>query len=119
MKTLGEYIREIRETQDMSLRELARAIAVSPAFMSDVELGRRHPSDQHLAALALTLQVSEVDLREYDTRPPLQEFRRITASDPAYGFAFRRIIDTNVTAEELLRFVDERGGRHDEGQADE
>ena len=34
MKTLGERIRELREKQDLSLRELAGKIGVSAAFMS-------------------------------------------------------------------------------------
>ena len=52
MKTLGERIRELREQQDLSLRELASKIGVSASFMSDVELNRRHPSDKHLSAIA-------------------------------------------------------------------
>ena len=113
MKTLGERIRELREAKDISLRELARAIKVSPAFMSDVELGRRYPSDKHLAALARTLGIPRSDLREHDTRPPIQEFRRMAVSDPEYGFAFRRVIDTKVTPGELLRFLEERDERQE------
>lgn len=44
VKTLGQRIRELRERDDLSLREFARKLGVSAAFLSDVELGRRHPS---------------------------------------------------------------------------
>jgi transcriptional regulator with XRE-family HTH domain len=108
MKTLGERIRELREAKDMSLRELAAAIDVSAAFMSDVELGRRYPSDKHLAALATALETSTDDLGKYDTRPPIQEFRRMTVSNPEYGFAFRQMIDKKVSPGELLKFLEER-----------
>ena len=74
----------------LSLRELARALDVSAAFMSDVELGRRQPSDKHVSAIARALGVALEDLKEFDTRPPLQEFRRATQSDPEFGFAFRQ-----------------------------
>ena len=111
MKTLGERIRELREAKDMSLREVAAAIEVSPAFMSDVELGRRYPSDKHLVALAEALETAAADLSQHDTRPPIQEFRRMTVSNPEYGFAFRRMIDKKVSPDELLKFLDEREKR--------
>lgn len=111
MKTLGERIRELREEKDLSLRELANKIEVSAAFMSDVELGRRYPSDKHLIALAKELGASAEELSSYDTRPPLQEFRRMTVSNPEYGYAFRKVIDKKVTPGELLRFLEEREGR--------
>ncbi|MYB22505.1 MAG: helix-turn-helix transcriptional regulator [Chloroflexi bacterium] len=108
MKTLGERIRELREQRDLSLRELASQIGVSAAFMSDVELGRRNPSDKHMKDIARTLLASLDDLREFDTRPPLQELRRATLTDPQMGFAFRRMMDEGVSSEELLDFLERR-----------
>ena len=108
MKTLGERIRELREEKDLSLRELAKTIGVSAAFMSDVELGRRHPSDKHMRAIAQELETSLDDFEEFDTRPPLREFRKATLSNPEYGFAFRRIMDRQISSEELLEFVRRR-----------
>ena len=105
MKTLGEHIRELREERDLSLRELAAKIEVSAAFMSDVELGRRQPSDKHMAAVARALGTSLEDLQEYDTRPPLREFRRATLANPEYGFAFRKMLDKKISSEELLEFI--------------
>ncbi len=108
MKTLGERIRELREEQDLSLRELAKIIGVSAAFMSDVELGRRHPSDKHMRSIARALDTSLEDLRQFDTRPPLREFRKATLSNPEYGFAFRQMIDRQISSEELLEFIKQR-----------
>ena len=105
MKTLGEHIRELREERDLSLRELATRIGVSAAFMSDVELGRRHPSDKHMAAVVEALGTSLEDLRQFDTRPPLREFRRATLSNPEYGFAFRQVLDKRISSTDLLEFI--------------
>ena len=105
MKTLGERIRELREERDLSLRELAAEIEVSAAFMSDVELGRRHPSDKHMVAVARALGTSLEDLQEHDTRPPMREFRRATISNPEYGFAFRQVLDKNISSKDLLEFI--------------
>ncbi len=118
MKTLGQRIRELREEKDVSLRELASRIEVSAAFLSDVELGRRYPSDKHLVALVGVLDTSLEDLQQYDTRPPLQEFRRMTHSDPEYGFALRQMMDKKITPKELLDFIEQRGRRRKEDTHD-
>ncbi len=108
MKTLGQRIRELREAKDISLRELAKKIDVSAAFLSDVELERRQLSDKHLNALAKALDTSLDDLRKYDTRPPMNDLRRMTNSDPKFGYAFRQIINNKVSPDELLDFIQNR-----------
>lgn len=114
VKTLGQRIRQLREEEDLSLRELARKLGVSAAFLSDVELGRRYPSDRTLARIARVLGTALEGLQEYDTRPPLDELRRLAAQDPAYGLAFRRVIDSKVSPDALLKFAkgkEQRRGR--------
>ena len=108
MLTLGERIRQLREERDISLRELAKSVGLSAAFLSDVELGRRYLSDKHLSALAKALETSLEDLKQYDTRPPIRDLRRMTISDPEFGFAFRQLIDKKVKPQELLKFIEER-----------
>ncbi len=63
MKTFGERIRELREKQDLSVRELAKKLKVSASFVSDMELGRRYPSDDVLERLASELDTTIGDLR--------------------------------------------------------
>jgi transcriptional regulator with XRE-family HTH domain len=109
MKTLGEFIRELREKKDISVRELARQLKVSAAFLSDVELGRRHPSDEVMERLADCLGATLEDLQKYDARPPVQELKRLAASDPAMGFALRRVVDEGVTAKDLIEFLNRHG----------
>ncbi len=108
MKTLGQRIRELRENKDISLRELAKKIDVSAAFLSDVELERRYPSDKHLSDLSRALETTLDDLKKHDTRPPINDLRRMTNSDPKFGYAFRQIIDKKVSSEELLNFIEKR-----------
>ncbi len=110
MKTQGERIRELREELDLSLRELARSLDVSAAFLSDVELGRRYPTEEMLAKISKKLRTSLEDLQSHDSRAPLDELRRMASSDPAFGFALRRVVDTiaddQLTADELLKMLD-------------
>lgn len=110
-KTLGDRLRELREAKDFSLREFARKLELSAAFLSDVELGRRNPSDEVLVRMARFLGTTVDDLNAYDTRPPIEEMRRLTASDPAYGLAFRRVIDEGLSPEEIMKLLEKGAGR--------
>ncbi len=93
------------------MRELAKKVRISPAFLSDVELGRRHPSGETLARIAHILGLPVGDLRTLDTRPAVEEIRRLAASDPAYGFAFRQLVDRQLSPEELLKLVNQKSGK--------
>lgn len=103
--TLGERIRELRQAADKSLRELAREVSVSAAFLSDIELGKRYPSDDVLEEIAKRLRTSIAELREYDSRPPLDEMKRKSFTSPTYGFALRKMVEENVSGEELLQML--------------
>ena len=106
MKSLGQRIRELREEKDLSLRELCRKAGnLSPAFMSDLELSRRHPSDEVLANIARVLNISFEELKKLDTRPAMKEIKHRAMRDPGWGFAFRRVLDENITPDELVEMV--------------
>lgn len=108
MKTLGMRIRELREGKDLSLREFAKILDLSAAFVSDVELGRRHPSDSVLAKMARILETSLDELANFDTRAPVEDIRRLTNENPAYGLAFRKVIGEKVTPEELIELAERK-----------
>ncbi len=111
MKNLGQRIRELREEKDISLRELAKKAELSAAFLSDVELGRRYPSKKVLQLIAKELGVKAEELESYDTRPPsAEEVKRVIQTDPAFGFALRKVIDKKISSEELLRLAGKEPG---------
>lgn len=105
MKTLGERVRELRDAKDISLRELARKIKHSPAHLSDIELGRRHPGPEILAKIADALGVTSEDLKQHDHRMPMSEMRRVVEKDPQLGFAFRQMLDQGLSGKDLLEFL--------------
>lgn len=41
-RAIGLAMRRLRESKEISLRALARRLEVSAAYLSDLELGRRH-----------------------------------------------------------------------------
>ncbi len=106
MKPLGQYIRERREELDLSLREFARRLHCSAPFISDIELGRRYPSEKVLAWMAPILKVSLEDLKRHDTRPPLAEIKRITEADPLYAVAFRKVIAGKISPQKLIELAE-------------
>ncbi len=112
--TLGERIRELREAQDLSLREFAGKLGLSAAFVSDVELGRRYPSGKVLEAIAKMLGTPLEELEKHDTRAPVEGLKRLASSNPAYGLAFRTIVDKKINPEDLLKWAEKKGREDDE-----
>jgi transcriptional regulator with XRE-family HTH domain len=112
VKTLGQRIRELREKKDLSLREFAKQLGgLSAPFLSDIELNRRFPSEDVLVKMAKVLDTPVDDLRSYDTRPPVEGLRRLASENPAYGLAFRKMIEGNVTPQELIDFMEKKRNR--------
>ena len=110
MEGIGPFIRRRRDELDLSLRELAKKLDCSPAFISDIELGRRHPSEKVLIEIAKILKVKLDDLRKMDVRPPIEDIKRMTQNDPTFALAFRTVIDKNIKADELLEWLEEKKG---------
>ena len=110
MITFGQYIRQNRDEHDISLRDFAKKIECSPAFVSDIELGKRNPSEEVFAKIAKAFGVSVNQLKQYDTRPPIEDLRKklssVSDSDPGLAFAFRTIIDKNINSKDLLKFAE-------------
>lgn len=109
--TLGTRIRELRDAQDLSLREFAKKLDLAPAFISDIEHGRRYPSEEVLARMARLLETSVGDLKAYDQRPPIEALKRQGQQDPQLAVALRRVVDQNVSGDELLEFLNGRKQR--------
>ncbi len=100
---MGNRIRELREERDFSLREFARNLGdISAAHVSDIELGRRFPSDDLLAKIAGQLGVTVAELKSYDSRPPVEDLKRMAEADPAFGFALRKLVDKKVSAKDIM-----------------
>ncbi len=111
-KTLGARIRELREAKDLSLRELARKLDdISAAHLSDIELGRRFPSEELLGKLAKKLEIPLEELREHDARPPVEDIKKMIQNDPAYGIALRKLVNKKVSAEDILKLAEKRPDR--------
>lgn len=104
-------MRELRETKDLSLREFAKRLGATPAHVSDIELGRWNPSDDLLEKISALLGETVEELRKYDRRAPLEEFRKLIALDPNYGFALRTLAEKNISADEIIKWTSKKPDR--------
>jgi hypothetical protein len=65
-----------------------------------------------LAKLADALEVSPDELKQYDTRGPIADLKRLMDSDPKLGFAFRTVVENvkngELTAEDIIAKLSKR-----------
>ena len=61
---IGEVLRTRRvETLKKGLREMARILSIAPAHLTDLEKGRRTPSEGLLKKISIAYGIAEADLR--------------------------------------------------------
>jgi len=114
-KTLGVRIRELRDDLDLSLRELARRLGdVSAAHISDIELGRRYPSPLLMEKIAKVLKVPLDELQQYDNRAPADDLKRRAEADPTFGFALRKIVEQELSGDELMKLLKNKRKNEDD-----
>ena len=130
-KTLGSFLREQRQSNGLSIRNLIAQIQqsssstdskndkISAAYICDIENSRRQPTDRVLSLLAKTLNIDEEDMQRHDSRVPGQELQDLAQVNAQYGMAFRRMIkhihDTNLDPQELLdRIINVEGNLNNE-----
>ena len=79
VRDLGDFIREQRNSSQISLRQLARLAGVSNPYLSQIERGLRKPSAEILQQIAKALRISAealyvhagiLEQRETDTDVP-------------------------------------------------
>lgn len=88
--SLGDYLREQRQSARLSLRQLAELAGVSNPYLSQIERGLKKPSAEILQQLAKGLQVSAESLyvragildERPEQGPEPQDTRAVISADP-------------------------------------
>lgn len=62
MQSFGEYIRALRLSKKLLLREVAARIEVDPSFLSRVERGSKRPTREQVIQLGVVLKANENEL---------------------------------------------------------
>lgn len=71
--SFGSYLKEKRESNKWTIKELAERLGFSSSYISQLENGARIPSHKQLAALAKAYEVSEEDLKKHWTEGKIQK----------------------------------------------
>lgn len=100
--SLGDYLREQRQSAKLSLRQLSALAGVSNPYLSQIERGLKRPSAEILQQLAKGLEVSAESL--YVKAGILDE----AATPPAAAADVRRAIanDAALTARQKKTLLD-------------
>ena len=109
----GKYVEKKRKDKGITLRGLALELDIAPAYMSDMEKGRRYPPDKEkLREIARILFLSEEEknymfdlaamARENTVSPDLPEY--IMEKD-IVRVALRKARDKNVSDEEWEKVI--------------
>jgi transcriptional regulator with XRE-family HTH domain len=111
---LGPRLRAIRHSRGLSVRELARRLAISPSAISQIETGKMQPSVRTLYAFVSEFGVT-VDEVLFDQAPP--QSASVSESSPVApgpALAVQRAegrpaitLDSGVTWERLMFWADE------------
>lgn len=71
--SFGSYLKQQRESNNWTIKELADRLGFSSSYISQLENGTRVPSQKQLATLAKAYQLPEEDVRKHWTEGKIQQ----------------------------------------------
>jgi transcriptional regulator with XRE-family HTH domain len=105
-KTLGQVIRDARVAADMSLREFAKKVGITPSYQSDIENDRRIPAEEVLKKIAGLLNLDFAALMALGGRFG-DDAERYLRRHPTAGALFRKLSETNAPEDVLRKMLRE------------
>lgn len=116
--TFGEFVELRRKELKITLRGLATELEIAPAYMSDIEKGRRYPPEKKLNDIAKILNLSMEEKDYLFDLAALAKENTVSSDLPEYimekdivRVALRRARDCNLSDEgwkEILNLIDEK-----------
>ncbi len=95
MSKFGETVRQLREAQNLGLREAASMVGISPAYLSRIERGKEHPPKPEVIKALARVLAADPDVL----------FRLCPSTDPDIV----SLLKSRPKVLELLRLVMEKG----------
>lgn len=81
----GEWLRELRQSKGLALREVAAAVGMDQAHLSKAELGQRLPTEEQVKSLATLFDLKPQDM---EARRLAEKLMRELEESPAGAAAF-------------------------------
>lgn len=110
----GEFVKAKRMEKGISLRKLAEELEIVPAYMSDIEKGRRYPPDKE--KIYKIAEILTLDQEETDTLFDLAAYSRANGVSPDLSdyvmslgnlrTALRKARDINAGEDDWQRIID-------------
>lgn len=109
----GEYVKQRREALNMTIRELAERVKISPAYLCDIEKGNRRPPEKYLEQFAQVLGITDLAERNafYDRagvgkNGQHSDINSYIEGLPSARMALRMAKDKHFTDEDWMRLLD-------------
>jgi transcriptional regulator with XRE-family HTH domain len=102
--SLGELISAGRKQKQMSLRDLAGRLGLSPSFLNDVEHNRRVPSAANISAISDALELDANSLMAAAGRVG-DHAEQYVKSEPLAGALLRTAASGSMSAAELEKLI--------------
>lgn len=109
----GEYVKQRRESLNMTMRDFAEKIQISPAYLCDIEKGNRKPPEKYLEKFAEVLQITDAEELNsfYDSAGLSKNGQHTDINNyidglPSARMALRTARDRHYTDEDWLKLVE-------------
>lgn len=116
----GKFIEERRKALGLTLRGFAAELDIAPAYMSDIEKGRRYPPDKKLDEIAQILKLNETEKNSMLDLAAMAKSKTVSSDLPEYimekdlaRVALRRARDGKLSDEgwqEVINLIDKKIG---------
>lgn len=93
MSHLGQKIRELREKQNLLLRQVAAQLEVDTALVSKIERGERNASKQQVIDIAKFLKANE---EEFLTLWLADKIESTITEEPKVAYQAMKIVNKNL-----------------------
>ena len=105
-KSLGDVIREARNANQRSLRDLAKTLGITPSYLSDIENNRRVPAEPVLRSIGHVLGLDYDDIMARAGRFGENAVRYMMRT-PAAGVLMRKLSEANAPSELIEKLSDQ------------
>ena len=116
----GKFIEERRKALGLTLRGFASELDIAPAYMSDIEKGRRYPPDKKLDEIAKILKLNDTEKNSMLDLAAMAKTKTVSSDLPEYimekdlaRVALRRARDGKLSDEgwqEVIDLIDKKIG---------
>jgi transcriptional regulator with XRE-family HTH domain len=105
MNNFGDTIKELRQAQELGLRETAIKAGISPAYLSRIERGKEHPPRPELIKSLAKILAADPDVLFRLSSSTDPELTTYLHNKPKVMILLRYISDSDFTEEEVDRLI--------------